>query len=218
MDEINENTVYLKTTKTARISVSGKITPETKTIWIVLHGYGELSPYFIRKFNPLKYPENVIIAPEALSRFYLNGFNGRVGATWMTKEERETDIKDYIEYLENVYSNFIEKELQINVIGFSQGAATASRWIGYTNNKIDNLILWCGVFPPDLPLITSQKYQKLKNILLVNGNNDEFITTQTISESINKIKSGELKIKEIIFDGGHEISPSTLIEVQQLLS
>lgn len=44
-----------------------------KTIWIVLHGYGYLAEYFIKKFEPILNSETAVIAPEALSKFYLNG-------------------------------------------------------------------------------------------------------------------------------------------------
>ena len=40
-----------------------------------------------------------IIAPQGLHKFYLEGTSGRVGASWMTKENREDDIKNYLVYL-----------------------------------------------------------------------------------------------------------------------
>ena len=36
------------------------------------------------------------MAPEGLSRFYLEGFSGKVGATWMTREDRLNDIDNYL--------------------------------------------------------------------------------------------------------------------------
>lgn len=64
------------------------------TIWFVLHGYGYLAKYFIKKFEPILSSSVAIVAPEALSRFYSNGvgYDGRVGASWMTKESREDEI------------------------------------------------------------------------------------------------------------------------------
>jgi hypothetical protein len=35
----------------ARYFSSGAVTPTTKHIWFVLHGYGQLAEYFIRKFD-----------------------------------------------------------------------------------------------------------------------------------------------------------------------
>ena len=64
----------------------------------VLHGYGQLAEFFIRKFQHLS-DDYFIVAPEGMHRFYLSGSSGRVGASWMTKEERETDIQDNLNWL-----------------------------------------------------------------------------------------------------------------------
>ena len=47
-----------------------KLTPKTKNIWIIFHGYGQLSKFFIRRFDILDQNENFIIAPQGLSKFY----------------------------------------------------------------------------------------------------------------------------------------------------
>jgi hypothetical protein len=77
----------------ARYSRLGEINDDTEQVWFVIHGYGQLAHYFIRKFALLENKNTCIIAPEGLSRFYVNelkegGFRNsdRVGATWMTKE------------------------------------------------------------------------------------------------------------------------------------
>jgi predicted esterase len=207
-------TIYIKTPKTARINLLGKLGVETKYIWIVLHGYGELSPYFIRKFTKIVDTENVVIAPEALSRFYLNGFNGRVGATWMTKEERLQDIEDYLCYLDEVYNRFVENK-QVIVVGFSQGAATASRWVSYSEKKFNSLILWCGVFPPDLPMELNKKFNLLKNIIFVNGNADKLVSEEIIEKSTSSLY---FNIKKKYFEGGHQILPHTLDEVKTIIN
>lgn len=73
------------------------------------------------------------MAPEALNRFYLEGFAGRVGATWMTKEERLQEIDDYVNYLNQLYKTILANtdtsEITVNILGFSQGVATVCRWI-----------------------------------------------------------------------------------------
>jgi predicted esterase len=208
-------TFYIKTKKTAKINVIGNITNETKNVWIVLHGYGELSNYFIRKFSVLKQPEDVIIAPEGLSRFYLNGFNGRVGATWMTKEERLSDIEDYIYYLDTVYKTFIKHDVKVHVIGFSQGAATASRWIANSTSLFHSLILWCGVFPPDLPLEFSEKLVSIKKTFLVLGINDNLISPETLEENTKTLQKTNIDLNTITFEGGHEILPETLFLIKK---
>ncbi|MEY3237502.1 MAG: hypothetical protein RI883_1603, partial [Bacteroidota bacterium] len=140
----------IKSTKTFRYSTIGN--PETaKTIIYVLHGYGQLSEYFIRKFDELK-EKYFIVAPEGMHRFYLKGSSGRVGASWMTKEDRMNDISDNLNWLNQLDAEIASKyqfDKKI-ILGFSQGGAAAIRWFYNNQFKIDQLIIWAAVFPPDL--------------------------------------------------------------------
>ena len=52
----------------------------------VLHGYGQLPAFFIRKFQAQVNAGWRVVAPEGAHRFYLKGTDGRVGASWMTRE------------------------------------------------------------------------------------------------------------------------------------
>ncbi|MBU1820027.1 MAG: phospholipase, partial [Bacteroidetes bacterium] len=106
--------------------------------------------YFIRKFDVLDDGSTLIVAPEALSRFYLNGDFNRVGASWMTREARESEIDDYVAYLESVsksiFQDYSPEDVQITVLGFSQGTATACRWLNRGQIRCDRLIFWGGYF------------------------------------------------------------------------
>src|SRR5690606_41470350 len=100
--------------KSARYETFGNIS-KADTIVFALHGYGQLVSYFIKKFNTLNPEKYFIVAPEGLHRFYLNGSSGRVGASWMTKEDRENDIKDYINYLNHLWDS-IQTEKKFDTI------------------------------------------------------------------------------------------------------
>jgi predicted esterase len=56
-------------------------------------------------------------------------------------------------------------------LGFSQGAATAARWYQRNPEGFDQLLLWAGVFPPDIDTGTFPKGKPLHFVL---GNEDEF--------------------------------------------
>ena len=89
----------------ARYYTLGQLNKDTRQIWFVFHGYGQLARYFIRKFAILTNQQILVIAPEGLSRFYIEKVessgrpNDRVGASWMTKENRTVDIENYLHYL-----------------------------------------------------------------------------------------------------------------------
>jgi predicted esterase len=163
------------TQKTARVFTYGQLTEKTKLVWIVTHGYGFLAEFFIKKFEELNPDENYVIVPEALNRFYLKDLSGRVGASWMTTEDRENEINDYILYLDNVYETLISQtSAKIVGFGFSQGAATIARWALQTHNRLNRIVFWGGSIPNDC-LNDIPKLNSLHPYLLV-GDSDEFIT------------------------------------------
>lgn len=199
--------------KTATYYSLGEI-KTAKTIWIVLHGYGYLAEFFIKKFEPILNNETCVIAPEGLSRFYLNGFNGRVGASWMTKQNREEEIADYINYLQKLYETILTANnhqcSKINIVGFSQGGATACRWFSAKQLKCTNFILWASVFPEDLDFNLAPKDS---NVYLIYGTGDEFLTQEHIDTLKNKIETTKIGYKIITFDGPHDI-PKDILAVE----
>ena len=199
-----QNSFEIKISKTQRYFTHGTREKATKLL-IVLHGYGQLAEHFIRKFHQL--PENYyIVAPEAMHHFYLNGSSGRVGASWMTKEDRINNIADNNDYLNNLV-DLLQKEKQFSellVLGFSQGGATAARW-NAQRKDIDQLILWASVFPPDLE---ESSFRNNKNGTFVIGKHDEFYDATAQDKEINKYRSLSFEIVE--YDGKHDIDADTL--------
>ncbi len=202
---------YLNIAQQAKYSTLGKLGNSSEHLWIVLHGYGQLSEFFIRKFSILAKQGHFVIAPEATSRFYLNGQDGRVGATWMTKEDRLKDIENYTTYLNTLYDSLpISDDTKVTVVGFSQGAATASRWLADGHVKADRLLLWSGIFPPDLDIVNAQYALKNTKIYNIYGVNDPYLNEGEIEEQKSIVAQLELPIKDVNFDGGHDIDSKTL--------
>lgn len=203
----------LHVTKTAKIELFGNVTT-AKCAWIVLHGYGQLTQYFIRKFTVLDEDQHVVIAPEGLHRFYLNGTSGRVGASWMTKEERLDDIEDNLNYLDAVYSAYIANASYEHVVlvGFSQGASTAARWLELRRpERIATFIQWAGVFPPDLQPVHSEPMTQIRHVVVV-GNQDPYFSSE-IDELLPHPKLPFGEYETVIFDGAHDIHTETLLKL-----
>lgn len=204
------NKQHIVVNKTATYHILGN--PKTaKTIWFVLHGYGMLAEFFIKKFEPILNDQTCVIAPEGLSKFYTQGFYGRVGATWMTKEDREVEIDDYINYLNQLHeftcAENTNSSLKINLLGFSQGGATVSRWAANRKARFDNLILWASIFPEDMNFeqITTH------NTFLLYGNDDEFATHEKVAQQ-KSLLSNTTSFNIIEFDGKHDIPKTVLLE------
>lgn len=194
-------------TKTYRYYTLGDIT-KAKYILFVFHGYGQLAEFFIRKFQAVS-KDFYVVAPEGMHRFYLNGSSGRVGASWMTKEAREIDIHDNLNWLNKLLKTIqtsakFEKTI---VLGFSQGGATAARWVNQLNN-IDQFILWASVFPPDLNQKNEVSNTDKQENHFVLGNEDEYFDKIQQNDIISFYQS--INFKTHIFKGKHNIDTATL--------
>jgi predicted esterase len=198
-----------KAEKTFRYTTLGAFT-EAHTILDVLHGYGQLAEYFIRKFSTLEHGYYVV-APEGMHRFYLNGTSGRVGASWMTKEARETDISDNIHWLNELDRHIDDKSKKLRkvILGFSQGGATAARWFYRGNSQADHLIMWASVFPPDLN-IAQEIIEKRGTGTFVLGTKDPYFSEDDSQAATAFFEQQGFHL--ISFEGGHDIDQKTLKE------
>lgn len=196
--------------RSARYYSLGSPNDNTRCMWIVLHGYGQLGKDFIKAFEGIDDGNTVVVAPEALSRFYVDGLTGKVGATWMTKEDRLAEIEDQRNYLDGLYrvaTHLLPHEAIINVLGFSQGTATATRWVSKTKNKIDNLVLWAGDFPKDI-----EDYNKFSSMRthLVYGTADPFLKIDRVRDIESMMQSKGIAFETHTFPGKHHLNTEIL--------
>lgn len=208
---------HLEVKRTARYYTLGLLSEATKQVWFVLHGYGQLAQFFIKKFEAIGQENTFVVAPEALSRFYLEGVSGRVGATWMTKEERPQEINDYVFYLNHLYDSVLTgydtSQIQINILGFSQGNATALRWLNDGYIRCDRFVIWAGFFGNGVADVIDPN--KLSSIptTLVYGTQDEFLNTIDLNQYVTDIQSAIPHLKVITFEGKHTVDPNTLLQL-----
>lgn len=210
---------HLAVNRTARYYTLGKWNAAIQHVWFVCHGYGQLAYYFIKNFKTLNDGQNLVVAPEALSRFYLKGFEGRIGATWMTKEDRLTEINDYVNYLdllyEKVFTHIDRQQIKVHLLGFSQGAATVSRWLALGKVEVENLILWAGLWPPDLQFEVNRHKLLNAKTYLVYGNDDPFRDEKKIRERKAIVEQEGVAYEEITFEGEHNIPEAPLRQVAE---
>ncbi|HET7248955.1 MAG TPA: hypothetical protein VFI79_03850 [Gemmatimonadales bacterium] len=205
---------HLSVPRSARYFTIGADPRTAREVWFVLHGYGQLAGRFLRHFAPLADGQRTVVAPEALSRFYLQGdTRDKVGASWMTREDRLTEIDDYVHYLDGVFSAVTHERSApggIHVLGFSQGTATASRWLVYGRAHADRLILWGGEVPPDLDLVRARERWDGTAVLFVAGSGDPFITPKVLVRDQQRLEEHGIAYQVKRFEGGHEIREEVL--------
>jgi predicted esterase len=211
----------IQTSKTARYYTLGEASPKIDKVWFVFHGYGQLAKEFLNDFRVIENETNLIVAPEALNKFYLRGFNGKIGATWMTKEARENEIDDYVKMINNVYNKIAEtidlSKVQFNIFGFSQGTHTAVRWLDRSKLKVDNLILWSGSFPHDCNYKDNAVYWSKIKTKIVLGKNDRFVDQNKLKEETEYLNRLSFLINLIFFEGSHEIIDAQLLKISNTI-
>lgn len=207
----------LSVTRTARYFALGD-PARAGEVWFVCHGYGHLAARFLEKCRALDDGRRYVVAPEGLSRFYLSESptERRVGASWMTREDRLSEIDDYVRYLDAVYAHVCglvdRSRVAVHALGFSQGAATVSRWVAMGQARVDRLILWGGELPPDLDLTSSSVVDRLRasRVSLVYGRSDQFITPKVTAEIAERLRTCGIPYREMAFHGGHELDDAVL--------
>lgn len=217
---------HLEVVRTARYWVLGGDTPAPAEVWFVLHGYRQLAQRFLRRFGPLDDGTRVIVAPEGLSRFYVettpsrHGPSSVVGAAWMTREDRDHEIADYVRYLDALGAEVLRGlggTPAVTVLGFSQGVATACRWTVLGRARPRRLVLWGDYLPPDLPLEQAADAWRSTRVVRVRGDRDPiFRGVDATSAEEERLRAAGIASDVIPFEGGHEIDPRALAAVVAL--
>ena len=209
---------HLAVTRSARYYQLGELSAQTRRVWFVCHGYGQLAAYFSRHFAFLTEadPATVVIAPEGLSRFYLSGNGGRVGASWMTRDDRLHEIDDHIGFLDQLADVILAQcpaDVHITVLGFSQGTATVSRWLAQARFRPAHLILWAGGFPDDLAPAAARRLLEKLPLTVVIGTDDEYISSSEIAHQQQQMQQLGALPTLISFAGKHELNRKVLAEL-----
>ncbi len=212
---------HLPVTRRARYFALGEPSPRTREVWFLCHGYGQLAARFLEKARVLEAGERYVVAPEALSRFYLTerADELHVGASWMTREDRLTEIDDYVGYLDAVYADVLRSldvaRVSVHALGFSQGASTVSRWAALGKSRIDRVILWGGELPPDLDLAVDTVAVRLRaaRLTLVHGTGDQYITPKVVGGITERLRAHGIVYRELSFAGGHELNDAVLSDL-----
>ena len=225
---------HLTVERTARYFTIEPGEAGAREVWLVCHGYSQLAERFLRQFAALDDGRRLVVAPEALSRFYLHeeepgepptgaprpsgghALGGRVGASWMTREDRLSEIADQVAYLDalarHVFRRVERSAVTLRVLGFSQGGATATRWAALGTTRVDELILWGSHLPPDLDLSAAPRLGGTP-VRFVWGEGDPYLDAARVAEDQARLAAAGIACSVTTYAGGHQISRGVLTEV-----
>jgi predicted esterase len=209
---------HLPVSRTARYFTTGEPHAGIRELWFVCHGYGQLAGRFIRHFEAIAAPERLIVAPEALSRFYVETpgkthADTHVGASWMTREDRLSDIEDYVEYLDalhaHIWSSLEGASPAFTVFGFSQGVATVARWLERTKVHVDRALFWGNAIPTDIDLSAASALRAAR-ITSIAGTADEHATPELLAAQDLRLTTHGISCERVTFNGSHRIDREIL--------
>lgn len=221
MDGLTERLVSVR--RSARIAELGADVRDPREWWIVLHGYRQLARRFLRRFAPLADGTRRIVAPEGLSRFYVDEDGGqhgpehRVGASWMTRESRESEIADYVAYLDQVAADLraaAGPNARGVVLGFSQGVHTAARWLVAGNSAMpETTVLWGAPIPTDLDGTRARERLADTRLVLVEGRTDPHRNASAREAESERLEGWGITPERWEHPGGHRIDADLLARV-----
>lgn len=210
------------TRRTGRVAVRGPEDPSAVgALWMALHGYGQLAAPFLEGMRALDDGTRLLVAPEALSRFYdarsplERHAEAAVGASWMTREARLDEIEDQATWLDVVHGAFAARlpaGTPLVVLGFSQGAAAAARWLARGHVRAAHLVCWGAGLPPDVPIGPGSALGGTRCTLVV-GDRDRFVTPAQVEAERARLEAAGFAHRFVTFTGGHRLDDATLRRV-----
>ncbi|GAA3627671.1 alpha/beta hydrolase [Flavivirga jejuensis] len=199
-----EKEISYQTTNT--YSTLNTLTSKTKHVWLVCHGMGYLSRYFLRYFKQLNAEENYIIAPQASSKYYLHSEFKHIGASWLTRENTLAETENVMRYLDAVFeAENIPEDKNLIVLGYSQGVSIAMRYVVKRKLQCSQLILHSGGIPKEL-VTEDLNFLKAK-VSLIYGKDDAYLNEERMAmETKRAVELLGNNLTIIPFDGVHEVN------------
>ncbi len=188
-------------------STLNQLSERTKTVWFVCHGMGYLSRYFLKYFKSLNAEENYIIAPQAPSKYYIQP-KMHVGSNWLTRDNTEVETENIMTYFDAVLkAEQIPDNINLIVLGYSQGVSVATRYLAKRQLQCSQLILHSGGIPKELTAEDFKYLNKDAKVKLIYGTEDEYLDEARIKEE--SLKAVALFGESVIilpFEGKHVVN------------
>lgn len=197
----------------ARVGIVGDPAQATE-VWLLLHGHGMLARGMLHWFRAAAAPHRLLVAPEALSRFYveLSGGKRAVGASWVTREDFDHDREDVFQYLERAVAEVIPWTLPLDIHGFSQGVSVGTRWAIGTSRPVRRIVCWAGAIPDDVTGAGLRARVTHGFLDLVVGDQDDRVPPERVVADAERLRTEGMPTTVHRFAGGHNVDPGVLAE------
>ena len=132
----------------------------------------------------------------------------------MTREDRDHEIADYVRYLDTLADEIsadLKNQARVTVLGFSQGVATACRWVTQGRIRPRRLILWGDFLPPDLDQERARTTLSDTEWVTVRGVRDPALHDPGLERAeAERLGSAGLTVRRVVYEGSHDIDQMVL--------
>lgn len=146
-----------------------------------------------------------IVSIQGLHPFYRSR-SGELGASWMTRLDRELAIADNVRYVGEALTR-IQEQIEIfgpiAFLGFSQGTAMAYRAAAGSGHPGQGLIALGGDAPTE---IFKNDLSDFPRVLIGRGSDDEWYDEGKMERDLELLGTAGIEAETCLFDGGHEFT------------
>jgi len=207
--------IRVETTAYYAVLVPAATAVQPPATLIALHGWGQRSQSFIRRFAPLKEAGMLVVAPQAPHQTYLDMETRKVGFSWLTNYDRQRAVPDLVNLLDAILDDVVEQHGTLGplvVLGFSQGVSVAYRYALRSRYKALGVVACGGDLPPDVH--EAMGHRDPFPVLLIHGKQDGIVPIEKAEESFGRLTALKWPVEHHFFDGGHEIPPASVAEIE----
>lgn len=221
----------LTVARTARYAAVGAAPAHATQLWVAFHGYAHRAADFVAPLIDVVPAHVRVVAPEGLSRFYLEmprpdgGHLARTGASWLTRDDREDELRDALAMVQSVVAREYAavrhargERPALHVLGFSQGVAMSMRWVVEAGRNpalgdqahVHRHVLWAGGLAHDVADEALRAAWRETQVEVVWGSRDKFASAS--AREVVQARFERLGIAPLArtFDGGHRLDAALL--------
>lgn len=179
------------------------------------HGYGQTAEDHLEILQRIPGADNwICCAVQALHPFYPRP--KKIGASWMTSQDRELRIEENTRYVDRVVSLIRDEYPASRVLvyhGFSQGSPMACRAAISGEYFPSGVMLHGGDIPPELDGL-----DRMGRVLIARGRSDRIYRRDRWDSDLARLEGSSLTVVRCEFDGGHEVTEAWLQAARTFLA
>jgi predicted esterase len=202
MNEILRRTISAKTVGAYLLSAPDE--RRNALLLVGFHGYGQNAESCLAELQRIPGSSAcVLVAVEALHRFYDRGHRDVVGS-WMTKVDREQTIANNVAYVAGVLGALAPETGKgggLVYVGFSQGTSMAYRAAARGPRPALGVVALAGDLPPD---VADDDAVTLPPVLIGRGGRDDWYTEEKLAADLDRLRARGTEVEVVRFEGGHE--------------